>query len=104
MTQWIDREGPDDEPVVRVEDTLTGDEGSREESERRPGGVQDVHGDARRNIGLQTGDGLRDVDDDVADGLQGSGDEDGPEQRAGGAPAKAHGDPALDALDDDTRR
>ena len=93
MSQWIDRPGPDDDPVVRVEDDL-GDAGDVEE--RRPGGVADVHGDVKRDLHLQGGD--TDVDDDVAQGLTGgggTGDDAEPHQRAGGEPAKKHGDPLL---------
>ena len=67
MSQWIDRPGPDDDPVVRVEDDLT------DAGEHRPAGVDDVHGDVKRD-GADTRDA-------------------GPQQRAGGEPAKKHGDP-----------
>ena len=94
MSQWIDRPGPDDDPVVRVEDDLT------DAGEHRPGGVDDVHGDVKRDRFLRGEE--TDVDDDVAEGLpRGEGDEGdgadtrdgGPQQRAGGEPAKKHGDP-----------
>ena len=89
MSQWIDRPGPDDEPVVRVEDDLT------DAGEHRQSGMDDVHGDVPRDRFLRGEE--TDVDDDVAGGLPGgeggdAGDA-GPPQRAGGEPAKKHGDP-----------
>jgi hypothetical protein len=82
MSQWIDRPGPDDDPVVRVEDDL-GDAGDGQE--RRPGGVADVHGDVKRDLPLQG----RETEDEGE-----------PYQRAGGEPAKKHGDPLTQPDDD----
>lgn len=102
MTQWIDRPGPDDDPVVRVEDDLTADPGTADDAERRPGGVADVHGDVKRDRYLQGEE--TEVDDDVAQGLTGdvvgSEDDTAPQQRADGEPAKKHGDPLVHPEDD----